>query len=166
MTCVEKKREEVLAQIYDRLLEEDGLDEFFDGGVITLPDGKKVSKNHPAVQLIATLENARAADTSAFLKKVELDLEQGELKVKEGELKLKDDCALVDNANKEIDRKQAFKVEVLKALITAGVSVVTTAAWGMIFVHELKATRLFEIEGTEISAAGRWLKNSFPKPRF
>lgn len=142
MSNVREKREQVLEKLYDKLLESN-LDEFklnaYSGSG---PEGKK--GQHPMVQLIATLEEAKAADEKIVL---------------EG------DVLAFDNANHEIDRTHEAKMEVAKLLATAGVTVITNVAWGMIFVHELKATRQFEVDGTETSAAGRWLKNSFPKMR-
>jgi cellobiose-specific phosphotransferase system component IIA len=149
---VEQKREAVLEKIYDELLEDDGLTDFVNCCIYsTNAEGKKGSFKHPYLDLLSSLENARAQEL--------------ELKLKAKEAQLKDDAQLFENANKEIDRKHEFKTELLKLAVTSGVSAITTAMWGLIFVHELKATRVFELDGTEGSAAGRWLKNSFPKPR-
>ena len=184
---VNQKREEVLEKIYDRLLETDGLDEFFNEGQFAYTvDGKRISKQHPSVQLIAALENARKDDTDLEKKETELQLKMSELQLKETELQmkardfdikdaelelkqkefdLKDNQVLVDNAARDMDRRDHLKMEILKVLGTASVSLITTIMWGALFTHELRATRAFELEGTEVSAAGRWLKNSFPKPR-
>lgn len=168
---VEAQRDLVLERIYDRLLNEYELDEFFDNSPQYSPDGKRVVKQQPPVaQLIATLESSRVAEMEAHQKEVsserEAALKEQELALKKEELRLRDDVALTDNAQRDMDRKQQTHAEMLRAAVTVGTSVLTTAVWGVIFVHEMKQTRLFEVEGTEVSAAGRWLKSSFPKPRF
>lgn len=168
---VESKRDQVLEELYDRLLLDGEIDAFFNSKVSVSPDGKKVAKQqHPVVQLISTLESARVAEIEARQKedssKKEAALKEQELSLKKEELKLKDDIALTDNANRDMDRRHQMHIELLRDAITGAVTLVTTGIWSMIFIHELKQTRLFEIDGTEVSAAGRWLKNSFPKPKL
>lgn len=142
---VEQKREQVLEKIYDELLEGD-LDEFMPNAYSAADsDGRKTPKQVPVVQLIVALENAKANDE---------------------EVAVKQDALEFDNAHHEIDRQHNDRNELVKVLATAAVNIAINVAWGMIFVHELKATRKFEIDGTEVSAAGRWLKQSFPKMRM
>ena len=140
---LKQKREAVLEKLYDELLEDD-LDDFIARTYSGDGTGDK-RRQDPTVQLIVALENANSSDK---------------------EIDLKGDVLAFDNANKEIDRDAETKRELARILITAGVTIVTNVAWGMIFVHELKATRQFEIDGTETSAAGRWLKTSFPKVKM
>lgn len=156
MSSVKQKREQVLETIYDKLYEE-GLDDFMPNADSTSvgPDGKlriESQKNAPIVQLIVALENANAADE--------------ENAIKEKELSLKEDTLAFENAHHEIDRKHDDRNELIRLVVTSGVTLVTSVLWGVIMVHEMRATRLFEVEGTETSAVGRWLKQSFPKPRL
>ena len=135
---IKEKREAVLEKIYDELLE-GGLDDFKPETRSFGTDGKKGPQ---MVQLIVALEDAEA---------------------KEAELAAKSEELAFDNANHEIDVEHDDRKELIKILVTSGITIVTNVIWGVIFVHELKQTRLFEVEGTETSAAGRWLKQSFPK---
>lgn len=137
---IREKREAVLEKIYDELLEGD-LDDFKQNGYPGFGSDAKKGQQ-PLVQLIGTLESANAA---------------------EREVQIKDDSLGFDNAHSELERQQEERTELIKLLVTSGITIATNLVWGMIFVHELNATRLFEKDGTETSAAGRWLKQSFPK---
>lgn len=138
---VEKKREEVLERLYDELLEQDKVTK-----PVILIDAKGGQRAEiPAVQLVVALENARSNDE---------------------DIALKGDVLAFDNANKVEDRDAERKRELMRLAATAGVTLVTNIVWGIIFVHELRATREFEVDGTETSAAGRWLKTSFPKVKM
>lgn len=142
MSNLKSKREAVLEKLYDELLEKDVPDALAEYTMCG-PDGKK-AQNY-LVQLIQTLENANAADD---------------------DIHLKADIVELDNANKSIEVMHNDRNELTKILVTAIVTMVTNVAWGIIFTKELEATRLFEVEGTETSAASRWLKQSFPKMRL
>ena len=141
MSNVKQKREQVLEKVYDELLENGVTDLMPSTTIHGVLDDKK-QRQAPIVQLIVALENANAA---------------------EEDLRLREDILDFDNAHKEIERKHNDRNELIKLGVTAGITIVSNVVWGMIFVHELQATRQFEIDGTETSAAGRWLKQSFPK---
>ena len=138
---IKQKREAVLEKIYDELLEGD-FGEFKASDRSGFGTDAKRAQQNPMIQLIATLESANA---------------------NEEENELKGETLAFDNAHREIDRQHADRSELMKLLVTSGITIATNIAWGLIFVHELEATRRFEIDGTETSAAGRWLKQSFPK---
>lgn len=137
---IKDKREAVLEKIYDELLKGD-LDDFKQNGYPSFGSDAKKGQQ-PLVQLIDTLEKANTAEEEAHIKEDALDF---------------------DNAHNELERQQEERTELIKLLVTSGITIATNLVWGMIFVHELNATRLFEKDGTETSAAGRWLKQSFPK---
>ena len=142
MDDVKQKREQVLEMLYDELLE-DGLDEFKPVAYSSFGSDSKKGQQ-PKIQLIIALEDARA---------------------KEMELELKNETLEFDNAHHEIDKNQHAKEELVKVLVTSGITVLVNVAWLMLYKHELAQTRIFEVEGTETSAAGKWLKQSFPKMR-
>jgi len=141
MSNVKQKREEVLERLYDELLAQDKVTQTVE--IVDAKGGKRVEI--PAVQLVVALENARSNDE---------------------DIALKGDILAFDNANKVEDRDAERKRELVRFAATAGVTLVTNLVWGVIFVHELRATREFEVDGTETSAAGRWLKTSFPKVKM
>lgn len=141
MSNVKQKREEVLERLYDELLAQDKVTQTVE--IVDAKGGKRVEI--PAVQLVVALENARSNDE---------------------DIALKGDILAFDNANKVEDRDAERKRELMRLAATAGVTLVTNIVWGIIFVHELRATREFEVDGTETSAAGRWLKTSFPKVKM
>lgn len=142
MSDIKQKREAVLEKIYDELLD-GGLDEFKSTAGTGFGNDAKKAQN-PKVQLIVALENAAIA---------------------EGELELKSEELEFNNAHHQIDKEEHEKEERAKLIANAAVSLVTSALWAVIFVHELRQTRLFEVNGTETSAAGKWLKQAFPKMR-
>lgn len=137
---IKEKREAVLEKIYDEMLEGD-LDDFKQNGYSGFGSDAKKGQQ-PLVQLISTLESANAAEEEARIKEDALDF---------------------DNAHNELERQQEKWMELIKLFVTSGITIATNIVWGMIFIHELNATREFETNGTETSAAGRWLKQSFPK---
>mgnify|MGYP006988905875 CR=1 FL=1 len=137
---IKQKREAVLEKVYDELLDSD-LEEFKTEARSGFGTDTRKSQNQ-LVQLVVALEDAEAKD--------------GELAVKSEELTF-------ENANHEIDVEHEDRSELIKLLVTSGITILTNVVWGMIFIHELNATREFERDGTETSAAGRWLKQSFPK---
>lgn len=153
---VKQKREQVLERLYDELLAQDKI---VDQTYSDDETGGKKKKDNTTVQLVVALESARSNDEDNDLKEKDLD-------IKERDLELRGDILAFDNANKEIDREAEQRRELIRLACTAGVTIITNVAWGMIFVHELRATRQFEVDGTETSAAGRWLKQSFPKMKL
>ena len=186
MSDVKQKREEVLEKLYDELLSTN-LEEFKQNtNPCDVLDGKKTSQN-PKIQLIVALENARATDSELerkdrdleikykeleqdlAMKSRELELKSKDLELKDRDLDLKGEALAFDNAHYEIDKEhkeRSDRGELAKTIVSTFITLATNVVWGMIFVHEMQATRLFEVEGTETSAAGRWLKQSFPKVRL
>lgn len=153
---VEEKREKVLELIYEEMAHKSNF-----------------SYDKTLADVVKSLESARLADQELAFKKAEaetseeqenrdFELKEKELALKEKEFELKDALALTDNANAEMDRAARKRELIVTSCITAGQAIL----WGLIFVHELSMTRKFEETGTELSAASRWLKNSFPKVRL
>ncbi len=128
-------------------------------------------------EIIKTLEAAELAEKEFELKEDatraefvnaerDFDLKEQDLDLRERELEIKDRAAATDEVNAQTDREVQDKAKLRELIVNAAITIGQAALWGAIFVHELKATRIFEVEGTETSAAGRWLKNSFPKVRL
>lgn len=128
-------------------------------------------------EIVKTLEAAELADREAELKsriaeaesdnkEREFDLKEQELDLKERELEIKQRSMLADRNDANLDRELQDKIKLRELIVNSCITIGTTALWGLIFVHELKATRTFEMTGTEVSAASRWLKNAFPKVRL
>lgn len=168
---ISAQRDDVLNKLYQDLLE-NGTDILTTGC-----DGKDGKRGNSAVQLIIALENARANEREELRRSHELEekvrfdgeeikLRQKEADLREREIELRGDEIEFNNAHHQIDAKNNTRNELIRLGVTSGVTLVTSLIWGAIFVHELKATRQFEVEGTEVSAAGKWLKNSFPKVKL
>lgn len=127
--------------------------------------------------IIKTLEAAEAAEREFELKELDaevnnanterdFDLREQEFDLKERELELRKELAAAESTNAQLARELENTIKLRELITHACITIGQAALWGAIFVHELKATRLFEVEGTETSAAGKWLKNSFPKVRL
>ena len=142
MIDIREKREKVLAKLYDTLLESD-LDEFKPTASTGFGSDAKRAQQNPMIQLIATLEDANAREADRDIKNEELAF---------------------DNAHHEIDNDQR-KIEEAVKLCATGVTLVTSLVWAVIFVHEMNATRVFEVDGTPTSAADKWGRMLFPKFR-
>ncbi len=127
--------------------------------------------------IVKALEAAELAEREAELKSKlaeaensnkerEFDLKEQELDIKERELEIKHQAMLAEREDAKKDRELQEKARLRELIVNSCITVGTTALWGLIFVHELRATRKFEMTGTEVSAASRWLKNAFPKVKL
>lgn len=167
-------REQVLEMCYERLLDTN-LEGIADNSFGNEKDGKKGTP--PIVQLIVALENAQSNEQEHQLKQDELEqkrveaehrvwLDKETTELQKRDLAVKEDALAFDNAKHDIDIKHEDRREIAKLVISSAITVAGTVVWATLFAQELEQTRVFEVKGTETSAASRWLKSSFPKVKM